>query len=80
LLQPLVLVVLLGVVLLILGPDRITRVGRTLGASWRALVGGFQEATRERPSAPLPARACPRCEVWAAETANYCTRCGTALR
>jgi len=77
--QPAHLLIVLIVLLLVLVPGRLTGMGRALGQSWRALVAGFREGARERPAATLPARACPRCGVWGAEMARYCTRCGATL-
>ncbi|HWP28404.1 MAG TPA: twin-arginine translocase TatA/TatE family subunit [Chloroflexota bacterium] len=76
--QPSHLLLLLIVLLLVLGPVRLVEVRRALGASWRALVAAWRAGLQEQ-AAPLPARACPRCGVWSAETAKYCTRCGASL-
>ena len=77
--QPAHLLVLLVIVVLVLGPGRLTSLGRALGQSWRAFVAGFRsEATRA--DGPLLARACPRCGVYGADLASYCTRCGAQLR
>ena len=79
LLQPLVLVAILIVVLMVVGPTGVTRVGRLLGATWRGLVSGFRDGARDAQPAALAARACPRCGVWSTDSAHYCTRCGAAL-
>jgi sec-independent protein translocase protein TatA len=80
LLQPAHLVIILIVLLLVLGPGRLRGIGQSLGQSWRALTGGFREASREAPPpAELPARACVRCGVWSGEVASYCTKCGAPL-
>jgi hypothetical protein len=78
-LTPLLVVVLVVVVLMVVGPSRVSRLGRQLGATWRGLVSGFREGTRDAQPAALAARACPRCGVWSADSACYCTRCGAAL-
>ena len=85
LLQPIHLVVVLAILVLVLGPGRLRRVGQTLGQSVRELVAGFREAGRPpaaaagTPPAALPARPCPRCAAWSVELASYCTRCGARL-
>ena len=80
LLQPVHLLIILIVVVLVLGPGRLRGIGHALGQSWRALLGGFRDATHETPpSAALPARACVRCGVWSGDVASYCTKCGAPL-
>ena len=80
LLQPAHLLLILVILVLVIGPGRLTGVGRALGQSWRALVDGVRTGARApAPPAALLARPCPRCEVWSAEMANYCTRCGAPL-
>jgi hypothetical protein len=79
LLQPVHLLVILLILVLVLGPNRLRGIGRGLGQSWHALIGGFREAGRDSPAAALPARACVRCGVWSGEVASYCSRCGTPL-
>jgi sec-independent protein translocase protein TatA len=76
--QPSHLLLLLIVLLLVRGPGRLVEVGRALGASWRALVAAWRESSHE-PAAALAARPCPRCGVWSAEPAKYCTRCGARM-
>lgn len=80
-LQPAHWLLILFLVLLIFGPRRLVETGRALGGSWRALVAAWREHGRPATSAPaeLPAQPCPRCGVWSAELARFCTRCGAAL-
>ena len=79
-LQPVHLLVILIVLVLVLGPGRLRGIGQSLGQSWRALVAGFKDSTREAPpAAALPARACVRCGVWSGDVASYCTKCGAPL-
>ena len=80
LLQPGHLLLILVIVLLVLGPRRLGRLGRALGQSCRALVAGWRDGpSAADPPAALSATACPRCGGWSADTARYCTRCGAAL-
>ncbi|MBX5493191.1 MAG: twin-arginine translocase TatA/TatE family subunit [Chloroflexi bacterium] len=76
-LQPLHLLLLLGLILLIFGPRRLVATGRALGQSWRALVAGWRQGQSAGPA--LLARPCPRCGQWSTESARYCTACGAAL-
>jgi sec-independent protein translocase protein TatA len=80
LLQPVHLLLILLIVVLVLGPGRLQGIGRSLGQSWRALIGGFRDGAGDAPpQAALPARACVRCGVWSGDVASYCTRCGAPL-
>ena len=79
LLQPAHLLLLLVLLLLLFGPGRLSSLGRSLGQSWRELLAGFRAGSHRPPPAALTARPCPRCGVWSADLASYCTRCGAYL-
>jgi hypothetical protein len=80
LLQPVHLLIIVIVLVLVLGPGRLRGIGQALGQSWRALIAGFKDGSRQAPpSAALPARACVQCGVWSGDVASYCTKCGAPL-
>ena len=84
LLQPAHLLVILVVLLIVVGPTRLSAVGhqlgRQLGQSWRALTAGFRAGARDGALPPaLPARPCAQCGAWSGDVASYCTRCGSPL-
>jgi len=83
-LQPMHLIIVLGIVLLIFGPGKLPQLGRAIGDGMRELklaTSGDLAVTNARADAQaLPGATCASCNSSATSDARFCGDCGAQIR
>jgi len=84
------LLVILVIVMVLFGANRLPQLARSLGSSLKELKKGLDSANAEEPAASRPGadrptssasdkRSCAQCKTVLAPDWTHCPRCGTAV-
>jgi sec-independent protein translocase protein TatA len=65
------LLVILVIVLILFGANRLPQMARSLGSSMKEFKKGINEGQQEE------SRSCPQCKETLAQSWSHCPRCGT---
>jgi sec-independent protein translocase protein TatA len=74
------LLVILVIVMVLFGANRLPQLARSLGSSLKEFKKGLDTAQAEEPaSAAADKRSCAQCKTVLAPDWTHCPRCGTAV-